>query len=216
MVQRLLINPHTATFDDLAPAARVLLDGGVIAGPTGTFYALISLVDNATALERVMVLKGAEERQKKPFLILIDQIPRARCYAREVPEEARGLMEAFWPGPLTLLFLGFKDLHPSVVGPAKTVGLRVDDLLATRLLVRMLDRGLTGTSANPAGAPPASTADEVAEYFGDSIDLLLDGGPTSALLPSTIIDVSLGAPRLIRDGGLPLAQLTGACPILRI
>lgn len=215
MAERLIIDPQKATYKDLAPAARVLLDGGLVAGPTGTFYALMGLVDNHPGLERIVELKGEQERQNKALLILLDQEPRVQCYAREVPEEAEGLMASFWPGPLTLLFLAQGGLHASLVGPARTVGLRVEELPAVRQLVRMVDRGLTGTSANPAGAPPADTADQVDAYFGDKIDLIIDGGPTSGGLPSTIIDVSLGVPRVLRDGGLPLNELTQACPILR-
>lgn len=79
----------------------------------------------------------------------------------------------------------------------------------------MVDRGITGTSANPAGRPPAATADQVQDYFGDEVDLIIDGGPTGGGPPSTIIDVSLGAPRVLRDGGLPLKDLIQACPLLR-
>ena len=215
LAERLSIDPHQATYKDLAPAARALLDGGVVAGPTGTFYALMGLVDDHAGLERIVGIKGEDARQSKALLIMLDQESRVRCYAREVPEEAEGLMAKFWPGPLTLLFLAQGGLHPSLVGPARTVGLRVEELPSTRLLVRMVDRGLTGTSANPAGASPAVTADQVEEYFGGQIDLIIDGGPTKGGLPSTIIDVSLGVPRVLRDGGLPLHELTQACPILR-
>lgn len=215
MPERLVLDPQNATFDDLAPAARVLLDGGLVACPTDTFYALAALVDNHPALDRVIRLKGEEERQNKPMLIMVDQVPRVSCYAREVPEEAEGLMADFWPGPLTLLFLAQNGLHPGLVGSARTVGLRIEGLPLVRRLVRMVDRGITGTSANPAGQPPAATADQVLEYFGDEVDLIVDGGPTGGGLPSTIIDVSLGVPRVLRDGGLPLKALIQACPLLR-
>ncbi len=215
MPQCLPIDPHSVTFKDLAPAARVLLDGGLIAAPTGTFYALMALVDNHQALDRLLKVKGEKERQNKPLLILVDQEDRVKCYAQEMPEEAQGLIAKFWPGPLTLLFMAQHGLHPSLVGPARTVGLRVDGLPAVRRLVRMLDRGVTGTSANPAGKPPAASAAQVIDYFGDDLDLVVDGGPAGTEQPSTVIDVSLGVPRVLRDGGLPLHELIQACPILR-
>jgi L-threonylcarbamoyladenylate synthase len=213
--QRLVLPSTQATFDELAPVARTLLDGGLVACPTQTFYALMALVDTPKALERLTRLKGLEARRQKPFLILIDQPGRIHCYAREVPEEAAGLMAGFWPGSLTLLLLAQNGLHPSLVGPARTVGVRVEELELVRRLVRMVDRGLTGTSANPPGQPPATTADQVAAYFGDQLDLIIDAGPTPGGQPSTIIDASLGAPRILRDGGLPLNELIQACPILR-
>ncbi|MGL4208919.1 MAG: L-threonylcarbamoyladenylate synthase [Candidatus Adiutrix sp.] len=214
--KRLLINPNEATFSDLAPAARVLLDGGIVAGPTESFYALMALVDDSCALEKIVSLKGEEGRQNKASLIMLDQAARALSYAREIPEEAQGLIEHFWPGALTLLFLAQSGLHHTLVGPARTVGLRVEGLAMVRSLVRMVDRGLSGTSANPAGAPAAATAEAVLDYFGDSIDLIIDGGVTQGGPASTIIDASLGSPRMVRDGGLPTAKLMAACPILRL
>ncbi len=215
MSDRLVIDPHNASFDDLAPVARVLLDGGLVAFPTETFYALLVLVDNHPGLDRVVGLKGERERQHKPFLILMDQAARLRCYAREVREEAAGLMARFWPGPLTLLFPAQSGLHPYLVGSSRTVGLRVEGLPAVRRLVRMVDRGVTGTSANLSAQPPTTTADEVQAAFGDRIDLLVDGGPTPGGQPTTIIDVSLSPPRVIRDGALSRADLALACPALR-
>jgi len=80
----------------------------------------------------------------------------------------------------------------------------------------MADRGLTGTSANPGGTPPPVKADEVEEYFGDSVDLILDGGPTPGDKPSTIIDAALSPPRLVRPGPLSPTDLFAACPTLKL
>ena len=215
MTQRLVLDPHNATFEDLAPVARALLDGGIVAAPTDTFYALIALVDNHLAVERIQKMKGEEQRENKPILIMVDQLERVPCYAREIPEEAQGLIERFWPGPLTILFLAQPGLHQALVGQARTVGLRVEGLLSIRRLARMVDRGLTGTSANRAGQPPATCADEALAYFGDELSLIVDGGPTPGGQPSTVIDASLGVPRVLRDGGLPINELIQACPILR-
>ncbi|MDR1922721.1 MAG: L-threonylcarbamoyladenylate synthase [Candidatus Adiutrix sp.] len=214
MSKRLIIDPRNVAFEALAPAARMLLDGGVVAGPTASFYALMALADGHPALEKVVELKGAEGRQGKASLILLDQPARALCYARETPEAAWALMSRFWPGPLTLLFPAQTGLHASLVGPARTVALRLESLLAVRRLVRMVDRGLTGTSANPAGEAPADRAEAVLDYFGDSIDLIIDGGVTGGGPPSAIIDVSLAAPRLIRGGPLSAGDLRAACPSL--
>ncbi len=215
MPERLIIDPRAATFEELAPAARVLLEGGLIAGPTDTFYGVMALVDNYEALDAAGRLKGEDSRRHKTNLIMIDQIPRVACYARETSPEAQKLMSAFWPGPLTLLFPAHTGLHPSLVGPARTVGLRVEGLPMVRKLARMVDRGLTGSSANPSGAPPAATADEVIEMFGDKLALVIDGGPTTGGAPSTIIDASLGAsPRLLRDGAISPDDLKRVCPAL--
>ena len=212
MPRRLVIDPQAVTVDQLVPALRLLLEGGVVAGPTDSFYALIALVDQPRALEKITDLKGRRARRGKPFLIMLDQEARVSCYAKEIPEAAQGLMARFWPGPLTILLPAHRDLHPSLLGPGRTVGLRVEGQRAVRLLARMADRGLTGPSANPGGAPPPVTADDVANYFGRAVDLILDCGPLPGEAPSTIIDAALSPPRLVRPGLLPSADLKAACP----
>ena len=203
-----------ADYEQLAPVVRTLLHGGVVAAPTQSFYALMVMADNHQGLDRLEILKPG--RQEKAFLLLLDSAARATCYAREVPQEAKALMERFWPGLLSLLFLAQPGLHSSLVGPARTVGLRVEGLHLVRRLVRLVDRGLTGTSANLPGQKPPTTITEVEAYFGDKVDLYLDCGPTNGNMASTIIDVSLGAPRLLRDGALAINELEAACPLLRL
>jgi L-threonylcarbamoyladenylate synthase len=163
-----------------------------------------------------MDLKGRQDRRSKPLLILLDREARVSCYAKETPKAAEGLMAGFWPGPLTLLLPAHKGLHPGLIGPGRTVGLRVEGLMVARLLARMVDRGLTGTSANPGNSPPPVRADEVAEYFGEAVDLILDGGPTRGDAASTIIDAALSPPRLVRRGPLAPADLLAACPTLKL
>ena len=216
MPRRLVIDPQEVTPDQLAPVARLLLEGGVVAGPTQTFYSLMALVDQPRALEKIIDLKGCQARRNKPLLIMLDQEARVSCYAKEMSAAAEGLTASFWPGPLTLLLPAHKDLHHGLVGPGRTVGLRVEGLKAVRLLARMVDRGLTGPSANPGGAPPPVNAEEVADYFGEAVDLILDGGPTPGGEPSTIIDAALSPPRLVRPGVLAPASLLKACPTLKL
>ena len=214
MAPRLLeIDKHKAQIKDLRPAIEVLLDGGVVAGPTETFYGLMASADRPEALERVLRMKGRDGN--KPLLLLLDRPRRALCYAREIPESSEGLVRNFWPGPLTLLLRARPHIHVSLVGHTRTVGVRVEGLPAIRLLVRAMDRAVTGTSANPGGAPPARTAAEVAAYFHDDLDMILDAGPCPGGEPSTIIDASLGRPRLIRDGVIRIDQLRRAAPDLR-
>jgi L-threonylcarbamoyladenylate synthase len=216
MPRRLVIDPREVTPAQLVPAVRLLLAGGVVAGPTESFYALMALVDQPRALEKIISLKGRQSSRGKPLLIMLDQEARVRCYARQTPAAAERLMARFWPGPLTVLLPAHKDLHPSLLGPGRTVGLRVEGRKSVRLLARMVDRGLTGPSANPGGAPPPVNADEVAGYFGEAVDLILDGGPTPGGEASTIIDAALAPPRLVRPGPLAPADLLEACPDLKL
>ncbi|MDR1546648.1 MAG: threonylcarbamoyl-AMP synthase [Deltaproteobacteria bacterium] len=215
MTPILVIDPHSASYKELAPAAEVLLDGGLVAGPTQSFYALMALADKPEALERLAELKSGRGREQA-FLLLLDQIDRARCYASAVPDEALPLIEKHWPGLLTLLLPGMSGLHPLLLGKNRTVGLRVEGLAAVRRLIRMVDRAVTGTSANPHGAPPPVTAAEAAERYDGFLDLIIDGGPTAGGLASTIVDFGGPEPRLIRQGAIAAELVLTVQPSVKI
>ncbi|MDR2442693.1 MAG: threonylcarbamoyl-AMP synthase [Deltaproteobacteria bacterium] len=211
MTYILTIDPQTATFEDLVPAAETLLGGGLIAGPTQSFYALMALADKSQALERLSNLK-AGRHDDQAFLLLIDQKTRTSCYAREVTLEAENLMDHFWPGLLTLLMPGHSGLDPYLLGRNKTVGLRMEGLPAVRRLIRMVDRGVTGTSANLHGGKSPTTAKEVLEAFGSKLDLVIDGGPANGGRSSTIVDLSGPEPRVFRHGAVKIESIRQICP----
>jgi L-threonylcarbamoyladenylate synthase len=212
LTRRLKIDNLTTASADFTPVVDILLNGGVIAGPTETFYGLMAASDQPEALIRIQAMKGRDGR--KPFLLLIDDTRRLPEYARDWPWEADLLMNAFWPGPLTLLFHARPDIPDPLIGPDQTVGLRREGLPVIRELVRNLERAVTGTSANPTGCPPAATADEAAEYFGGQLDLILDGGPAAGGKPTTIIDVSRHPLRLVREGTLSIQRIRAVIPDL--
>ncbi|MDR1656865.1 MAG: threonylcarbamoyl-AMP synthase [Deltaproteobacteria bacterium] len=211
MTKILTIDPQSATYEELTPAAEILLAGGLIAGPTQSFYALMALADKSEALERLNQLK-AGRREDQAFLLLLDCPARTHSYAREVSIEAETLMANFWPGLLTLLMTGHTGLEPFLLGRSKTVGLRVEGLESIRRLIRMVDRGVTGTSANPHGAKPPTTVAEVLASFDGRIDLVLDGGPTFGHRSSTIVDLSGPEPRIHRQGAVKLEDIRSVCP----
>jgi L-threonylcarbamoyladenylate synthase len=124
-------------------------------------------------------------------------------------------MERFWPGLLTLLFTGHSGLNSFILGKANTVGLRVEGLPLVRDLIRMVDRGVTGTSANRHKSPPSNTADEVLAVFDGQIDLVIDAGPTAGQASSTIVDVSGAEPWIFRQGAIPREDLLAVCQNLK-
>jgi L-threonylcarbamoyladenylate synthase len=198
------------TFRALEPACEALLAGGVVAAPTESFYGLMALADREAALERILELKGARD-QDDPFLLLVDVRERVRAYAQEIPPEAERLMDLFWPGLLTVLFRAQTGLLPAILGRKKnTVGLRLDRSPVPVALVRMTDRAVTGTSANPSGMPPAADAGTVLEYFGGRVDCLIDAGPTRGKLPSTVVDISKSPFSVVREGAVARASVASA------
>lgn len=183
---------------DVLEAVEIIRGGGVIAYPTDTLYGLGASLDHDRALERIYEIKGRDQR--KPILFLIPDLASLASFVEEVPETARGLMETFWPGPLTLVFQASERVPRICLGEGTTIGVRWPDAPVVRALLRELKEPLTASSANRSGGAEPVTARQVADSIGDRVDLILDGGPCADSRPSTLIDVSGSKPRLLREG----------------
>ena len=190
--------PHAAA---LERAAAVLRGGGLVAFPTETFYGLGAAAGDARAVRRIFRVKGRDEA--KPLLVLVDSIVMAETVA-EVTERARALMARHWPGALTLVLRARPGVPPEVTAGTGTIGVRLSPHPVARGLVRALGLPVTAPSANPEGTPPPTTAAAVVDVFAGAIDLVLDGGATAGGPPSTVVDVTSGAPRVLRQGAVPL------------
>jgi len=180
----------------LGEAARIVRHGGVIAMPTDSFYALGACALDEPAVRRVCAIKG--QRESKPILVLISDRSQLDALVARVQPGAAVLMDRFWPGPLTIVFPASPHLPVALTAGTGTIGVR---LPAHPLLVKLLRATgpLTGTSANRAGASPARTALDVEQNLGCEVDLILDGGPASATLPSTVVEAT-EVVRLLREG----------------
>jgi L-threonylcarbamoyladenylate synthase len=177
---------------------RVLGENGLIALPTESFYGLAVDPFNEQALEKLWQVKGRSKG--KPVLVLIGEGVQLNPFVRNIPPAATVLMNAFWPGPLTIVFPAALGLSDAVTAGTRSVGIR---LSAWPPLCELLRRvgPVTGTSANREGMPPPTTPIDVRQYFGDALDLIVDAGPTPGGRPSTVIDVQ-GPIRIIRDGAI--------------
>ena len=180
----------------IGDAARILRSGGVIAMPTDSFYALGACAFDEAAVRRVCAIKGG--REQKPILVLIADRSQLDELVACVPPAAAVLMDRLWPGPLTLVLPASPRLPVALTAGTGTVGVR---LPAASLLATLLHATgpLTGTSANRSGASPSRTALEVEQSLGGAVDLILDGGPASAILPSTVVETTETV-RVLREG----------------
>ncbi|NTW57876.1 MAG: threonylcarbamoyl-AMP synthase [Nitrospirae bacterium] len=176
---------------------------GVIAYPTDTFYGLGADPRDPEAVKRIFAIKGREAGQ--PILLLLHDRSEVAAWASAVTPSAERLMERFWPGPLTLVFPAAPHVLPELTGGSGTIGLRVPGNELTRELLRNLGTALTGTSANRSGGRNPRTAEEVMREVGDRVDLVLDGGATTGDRPSTVVDVTVEPPRIIRQGNIDIA-----------
>ena len=188
----------------LADAVAALRAGHVIAFPTETFYGLGAAALTSAAVRHIFEVKGRPE--DKPLLVLVDSIAMVERLAIEIPERARALMERHWPGALTLVLSARPDVPSGVTAGSGTVGVRLSAHPVAQALVRALGQPITAPSANPSGLPPPRTAAEVVGYFPRGLAIVLDGGATAGGAPSTVLDVTVDPPRVLRAGAVQVGS----------
>ena len=195
----------------LREAGEVVRGGGVIAFPTETFYGLGVDPLNVPAVQRLYDLKGRSP-QTSPILVLIRSRRELRALDSEITPAAERLMQACWPGPLTLVFRAAEAVPSVLTAGTGTIGVRLSAYPDVQRVLEIIGGPLTGTSANRTGQPPATTADEVERAFGADVDLIVNGGPTPGGLPTTVVDTTVSPPRLIREGCVSHASLRAVLP----
>jgi L-threonylcarbamoyladenylate synthase len=188
---------------------RHLRGAGLLAYPTETVYGLGS-APSVPALAALARLKG--RAGDKPFLILVSSRAMAEAWGLLFSAAARALADAFWPGPLTLVLPGGEGKLPDQLrGREGGIAVRHTSHVAVARLVKALDQPLTSTSANRPGGPPAPGPDRLVELFREDIErgvlLVLDGGVLGNVPPSTLVDCTGAAPRMVREGAIPRDEL---------
>lgn len=185
-------------------AAKVIARGGVLAFRTDTFYGLGANPFDERALQRLNQLKG---REAKPILVIISDAAQAARFIEAQSILFEALASRHWPGALTIVERAHSELSDELTAGTKTIGVRLPYDERVREFVASCGGALTATSANLAGATPARTALEVAQAFSNELDLIVDSGTARGEKPSTVIDVSEGHARLIREGAVPVREL---------
>jgi L-threonylcarbamoyladenylate synthase len=196
--------------DVLERAVEILNNGGIVAFPTETFYGLGVKIDREHSLRKLYELKKRPE--EKPMPLIIGSRVFLSMIAASVDEIAELLMDKFWPGPLTLLLKAKKGLSSYLTGNTGRVAVRIPGESAALYLAGEAGFPITATSANPSGMPPAEDADAVIRYFGEKIDMVIDGGRTAGGLPSTIVDVTEKSIRIVREGAIKRSVLEKYLP----
>jgi L-threonylcarbamoyladenylate synthase len=185
---------------DIADAAGVLRAGGLVAFPTETVYGLGADASSEAAVARIFAVK----RRPRAHPLIVHLAPEARLddWAIDVPEAARRLAAAAWPGPLTIILARGPRVSLATTGGSETVGLRVPAHPMAQALLRAFGGGVAAPSANRFGAVSPTTADHVVADLGEEVDYVLDGGACAVGVESTIVDLSRGRAVLLRPGGL--------------
>lgn len=197
----LRINPRDPEPDLIARVVQCLRDGQIVAYPTETFYGLGADVMSERAIKHLYDLKRRDV--SLPIAILVADMPMLESCVLRVPEAARSLMRAFWPGPLTILFPAGPSISKSLTTNTGKIGLRISSHPVAAALVRGLGRPITTTSANLSGFPPSCHVKHIQKYFGERLDYLVDGGECPPTRGSTVVDVADETMVVIRDGAIP-------------
>jgi L-threonylcarbamoyladenylate synthase len=182
----------------LARAVQVILTGGVVAVPTESFYGLAVNALDRQGLQRLLQVK--QIRENHPILTLIPCKEILKRFVLRIPPLAEALMQAFWPGGLTLVMEASEEIPPLLTAGTGKIGVRLSSHPLATGLARAVGTPITGTSANVTGKPPCVTAEEVHSSMGEGVDLILDGGRTEGGKGSTVLDVTVDPPRILREG----------------
>ncbi|GAA4329136.1 L-threonylcarbamoyladenylate synthase [Pigmentiphaga soli] len=194
--------PTQAAIDE---AVAVLRAGGLIGLPTETVYGLAGDAANPAAVAAIFAAKGRPNDH--PVIVHVAPGADLSRWAARVPDDARRLIDAWWPGPLTLILPRAQGVDDAVTGGQDTVGLRCPSHPVAQAVLAAFGGGVAAPSANRFGRVSPTTAQHVAGEFGDAVPLVLDGGACEVGIESTIVDVSGDAPVLLRPGHIAAADL---------
>jgi len=193
-----------------AAAVQALSEGKLVALPTDTVYGIAANASCQPAVRRLFEIK--QRAADNPLPVLIADPEQMNAAARQIPSLAHRLAEHFWPGPLTIILHKSPIISDLITAGQPTVGLRVPDHELTRSVLRAADFAVAVTSANLSGQPEAISPRQVLTTFGGLLDLLIDDGPCPGGMPSTVLDLTVSPPQILRDGPISrhqLEQITG-------
>ena len=194
----------------LEKAVSALNRGGLVAFPTDTLYALGAHAFMEEAISRVYEAKGRPQGMALPLLLSgpgeIDRV------AVDVPQAAWGLAERFWPGAVTMVLYKAPSVSSTITGGRDTVAVRVPSHPLALALMEGVGAPLTGTSANRSGGPDPVTAEVVRQHLGEAVDVVLDEGPCTLAVSSTIVDMTAETPKIVRAGAIAKSELERVCP----
>jgi len=189
-------------------AAGIIRAGGIVAFPTETVYGLGANGYNPLAVARIFEVKRRPSFD--PLILHVADPADVRKLVKEIPSSAKKLIERFWPGPVTVVLLKEENIPDIVTAGLPSIAVRMPDHPMALSLIKESKCPIAAPSANPFGYLSPTTAEHVREQLGDQVDLILDGGPCTVGVESTIVSFLDGKPRLLRPGGVSLEEIESA------
>jgi L-threonylcarbamoyladenylate synthase len=199
------VDPADPEPGEIERAVELLESGKLVAFPTDTVYGVGADVFNDEAVEQIFTAKKREP--DKPLQVLIASKGDLQIIAKTRSDALYRLASQFWPGALTIVMPAREDFPHRVRCGRDTIGVRMPANAIALRLIEAFGGPVAATSANVSGLPDPVDAAEVMEYLGGKIHLVIDGGPTPGNVPSTVVDISVHPPVVIRQGKLSVADL---------
>jgi L-threonylcarbamoyladenylate synthase len=208
--QVLTIDPQNIDMQKIEQAAQILRSGGLVAFPTETVYGLGADAFNADAVSQIFTVK--ERPTNDPIIVHVAEQAQLTTVAMDIPPIVNTLIEKFWPGPLTIVLKRAAQVAQNVGGGHATVGVRMPAHPVALALITSLGKPIAAPSANRFGHTSPTDAHHVLDDLNAKIPLILDAGATEIGVESTVIDLSVDPPQLLRPGGVPLEALEPILP----
>lgn len=196
------VHPDAAVIET---AGKILSRDGVVIFPAACLYGVAANAHSPEAVEKVFSLK--QRPRDNPILVLVRNRIMLEQLVSGIPAAADRLMEAFWPGRLTLVFDAAEQITPLITAGTGKIGVRMPGHPVARALARAVDFPITGTSANLSGQPGCSRAEDLPEAIVEKADLVLDAGKVNGGSGSTIVDITTSPVRVIREGAIAAGEI---------
>ena len=192
------INPQEIDMSVIEEASKILKRGDMVAFPTETVYGLGADALNEDASRKIYAAKGRPS--DNPLIVHVSNTEQVKRVVKEIPEAAKKLMDAFWPGPLTIIFNKADVVPNGTTGGLNTVAVRMPSHEVARTLIEYSDVLIAAPSANTSGRPSPTTAKHVMDDLNGKISMVIDGGEVGIGIESTIVDVTSDIPTILRPG----------------
>ena len=202
------INPREPEPEIIAEAAERVKQGRVVVFPTRCLYGLGADAMNPAAVERVIKIK--QRPRDNPVLVLIDSKNQLEMLVGKIPAAAGAIMKAFWPGRVTLVFDARDTLPDLLTARTGKIGVRLPGHPVAAAMLRQINGPVTGTSANLSGRPGCKRVPGMGRQIVDQVDLVLDAGTLQGGIGSSVVDITVEPPRILREGQVTAGQILGS------
>lgn len=201
----LKVDPNEPDLRKIIVAANIIKKGGLVAFPTETVYGLGANALNSKAI--LSLFKSKNRPLDNPPIIHVENLKQIKHLAKEIPIKANILIDKFWPGPLTIVFQRSEETPKESTAGLDTIAIRMPQHKVALALIKKSNCSIAAPSANLSGKPSPTMAKHVFDDLNGKIDAILDGGPTGIGLESTVVNVTVDPPEILRPGGISIEEI---------